>query len=187
LSELYLRSQEIRTDIKDSSKHYRRKTVKYLFRSWPDLRDAIPAKVTPDDCQEWASEYAEQFSDRLVNNTIDSLRAIFDIAVSRGMVVRNPASTVTKVSVGHKKLELPSSEDFKKLVHEIRNRKENGYRHNNADLVEFLAYSGMRISEARAVTWKEVEAARIYVKPGKNSQSRYRIRAFHPTKSTNHP
>jgi integrase len=173
LSELYLRSQEIRSDIKDSTKDYRCKTVAYLFRSWPDLRGVIPAKVTPDDCQEWASEYADKFSDRLVNNTIDSLRGIFDIAVSRGMVARNPASTVTKVSVGQKKLELPSSEGFQKLVHEIRSRKENGYRHNHADIVEFLAYSGMRISEAIAVTWNDVGADRIYVKPGKNSQSRY--------------
>jgi integrase len=172
LSELYLRSQEIRTDIKESTKDYRKKTVTYLFRSWPELQTAIPAKITPEDCQEWACEYAKKFSDRLVNNTIDSLRGIFDVAVSRGMIARNPASGVTKVQVGQKRLELPSSEDFKTLIHEIRTRKENGYRHNNADLVEFLAYSGMRISEAIAVTWKDIEMDRIYIKPGKNSQSR---------------
>lgn len=173
LSELYLRSQEIRTDLKPSALAYRRKTVAYLFRSWPDLRTATPAKVTSDECQEWASEYAEKFSDRLVNNTIDSLRRIFEVAVSRGMITRNPASTVAKVRVGQKKLELPASEDFKKLVHEIRNRKENGYRHNNADVVEFLAYGGMRISEAITVRWNDVGADRIYVGPGKNGQSRY--------------
>ena len=173
LSELYLHAQEIRTDIKDTTLAYRRKTVLYLFRSWPELKHAIPAKITPEACQEWASEYAEQFSDRLVNNTIDSLRGIFDIAVARGMIARNPASTVTKVKVGEKKLQLPSSADFKKLVDEIRGRKVNGYRHNNGDVVEFLAYSGLRISEAIAVTWDDIQADQIYVKPGKNSQSRH--------------
>ena len=173
LAELYLRSQEIRTDIKPASKDYRRKTVKYLLRSWQELKTAIPAKVKPEDCQGWAAEYAQAFSDRLVNNTIDSLRGIFDIAVNRVMITRNPACRVTKVTVGQKKLELPSAEKFRELVAEVRNRKENGFRHNNGDFIEFLAYSGMRISEAIAVTWNDIGADRIYVRPGKNSTSRY--------------
>jgi len=79
-----------------------------------------------------------------------------DVAVESGMIARNPANGIERIRVGAKRLLLPSQEEFKKLVETIRSNKKNGYRHHNADVVEFLAYSGLRISEARAVTWSDV-------------------------------
>jgi integrase len=173
LSELYLRSQEIRTDIKPGTLSYRRKTVAYLLRSWPELKGLTPTKIDKEDCQEWFADYSDEFSSSLSNNTLDSLKGILDIAVERGMIARNPADGIERIRVGAKRLLLPSQEEFKKLVETIRNRKENGYRHHNADVVEFLAYSGLRISEARAITWADVLKDQIYVRPGKNDQSRH--------------
>jgi integrase len=42
-------------------------------------------------------------------------------------------------------------------------------------MVEFLAYSGARATEAAGVRWQDVdfERGRIYIAPGKTSQSRY--------------
>jgi integrase len=101
------------------------------------------------------------------------LRSIFELALERGLISRSPADAVDRIKVPQKKLELPSSEQFRQIVAEIR---ESGMPacHGCADLVEFLAYSGCRLNEATAVRWKdvEIEVGRIYIAPGKNSQSR---------------
>jgi integrase len=43
------------------------------------------------------------------------------------------------------------------------------------DFVEFLCYSGCRVSEAAGVRWQDVDydRGRIYIAPGKNSADRF--------------
>jgi integrase len=78
------------------------------------------------------------------------------------------------VLVPQRKLELPSRAQFYDLVATIRDAG-SGYSAGNGDLVEFLAYSGLRATEASLVRWQDVDFPRdrIYVAPGKNGQSRY--------------
>jgi hypothetical protein len=119
LSAIYLRGVDLDTNLKPSTKEYRHKTIKYLFRSWQDLENRIPAKVSEGECKEWAHRYHAAFSETLFNNTVDSLRHIFELAIGRGLIARNPALAVNKVQVPQKKLELPSSEQFKQIVERI--------------------------------------------------------------------
>jgi integrase len=174
LAEVYLHGVDLDTDLKPASKEYRHKTVKYLLRSWPDLEERIPAKVTESECKAWAARYHERFSETLYNNTVDSLRHIFDLAINRGLIARNPALAVSKVRVPQKKLELPTSDQFREIVDHIR-AAGSAFSQGCGDLVEFLAYSGCRINEAVNVHWSDVdyERNRIYIAPGKNSQSRF--------------
>ena len=174
LSAIYLHSVDLNTKLKPATKEYRHKTIKYLLRSWPDLADRIPAKVTEAECRHWASQYHEEFSETLYNNTVDSLRHIMQMAIDRGLIARNPAQTIAKVRVPAKKLELPSSEQFRKIVEHIRASKQPTNQ-GSADLVEFLAYSGARINEAVRVRWPDVDYARgrIWIAPGKNSIARH--------------
>jgi integrase len=174
LAAIYLRGVDLDTGLKPASREYRHKTVKYLFKSWPELPGRMPAKISEGECKEWAARYHRALSETLYNNTVDSLRHIFELAVGRGLIARNPALAVAKVRVPQKKLELPSSEQFKTIVKHIR---ESGAATSQGcgDLVEFLAYSGCRISEASGVRWGDVDGAKgtIYIAPGKNSTSRH--------------
>jgi len=56
-------------------------------------------------------------------------------------------------------LQLPEPEQFDRLVEKIENGGSRFSRHC-ADLVRFLAFSGCRISEARGVTWADVNMER---------------------------
>jgi integrase len=174
LSAIYLHEVELDTDLKPASKDYRRKTVQYLLRSWPELDERIPAKITEAECRRWAAQYHQSFSETLYNNTVDSLRHIFEVAIGRGLIARNPALAISKVRVPAKKLELPSSEQFKQIVEHIRSSPW-ATSQGSADLVEFLAYSGCRISEATKVRLADIdyERARVWIAPGKNSTPRY--------------
>jgi integrase len=175
LAALYLVGVDQDTSLKPATKEYRHKTVKYLLREWSGLAERIPGKVTESDCKAWAAQYHRDFSQTLYNNTVDSLRHILALALERGLMARNPALAVSKVKVEQKKLELPSSEQFKAVIEYIR-ASGSATSQGCGDLVEFLAYSGCRINEAALVRWADIDYAqgRIYIAaPGKNDLARY--------------
>lgn len=174
LAAIYLQEVELNGGIKASTKEYRGKTIRYLFKSWHGLAEKTPAQVTEKDCLHWAAEYREKFSETLYNNTVDSLRGVFEGAIEHGLISRNPAAGIQKVKVPQKKLELPSSEQFRQIVQLIRTAG-SATSDGCGDLVEFLAYSGARATEAAGVRWQDVdvENGRLYIAPGKTDQARH--------------
>lgn len=174
LAALYLEGVRLDQSIKASTKEYRGKTIKYLFNSWPGLKNKMPSRVTETECRHWAADYRGKMSETLFNNTIDSLRHVFNLAVKRGLIGRNPAAVLEKVKVPQKKLELPNGQQFKRIVELIRNAG-SATSEGCGDLVEFLAYSGLRATEAIGIRWTDVDfdQGSIYVAPGKTGQARY--------------
>ena len=174
LATIYLQGVALNGGIKKVTKDYRVKMVRYLFRSWPELPSRTPGRLTETECLEWAARYQAKYSAILFNNTLDTLRHIFEVAIGRGLIARNPAARIEKARILQKKLELPSREGFHAIVAEIRNAG-SGYSAGNGDLVEFLAYSGLRATEAANIRWQDLDfdRGRIYVAPGKNGQSRF--------------
>jgi hypothetical protein len=92
LSTIYLQGVSLNGGIKKVTKDYRVKMVRSLFRSWPELPFCAPGRVTETECLEWAAEYQAKYSAILFNNTLDTLRHIFEVAITRGLLVRNPAA-----------------------------------------------------------------------------------------------
>jgi hypothetical protein len=74
------------------------------------------------------------------NNTVGSLRAIFDLALKRGLITANPAASVIKVKVPPTELDLPSVPQFHAIVKAVR-ESGSATRQGNGDMVEFLCYS----------------------------------------------
>jgi hypothetical protein len=69
---------------------------------------------------------------------------MFAMAVDSGARFGNPAANLSRVRIRAKRLELPSREQFLRFVEEIRTV---GARQSKdcANLVRFLAYSGLRM------------------------------------------
>ena len=65
-------------------------------------------------------KYQQQYAPTVVNNSIGTLRAIFDEAISTGARFNYPAGELSRLKVRAKRLELPSREEFLKFVEEIR-------------------------------------------------------------------
>ena len=87
------------------------------------------------------------------------MRAIFDEAIGTGARFNNPAAGLSRVKIRQKRLELPSREEFLKFVDadpHCRRKTVEGLRKP----CRFLAYSGLRIGEAKYVTWADVNFAR---------------------------
>ena len=178
-AEVYLRKVRASVSLKPRSKDYREMTMEFVARSWPELMETDVRKVTERDCENWLMRYQRQYAPTVVNNSIGTLRAVFDEAISTGARFNNPAAELSRVKVRAKRLELPSREEFLKFVEEIRTA---GARQSKdcANLVKFLAYSGVRIGEARFVTWADANLGRreLHVRGDpetatKNGETRY--------------
>ncbi|HSH38573.1 MAG TPA: site-specific integrase [Chthoniobacterales bacterium] len=177
--EVYLRKVRMNVSLKPRSKDYREMMIDFIRRSWPALMETDVRKVTERDCENWLMRYQQQYAPTVVNNSIGTLRAVFDEAISTGARFNNPAADLSRVKVRAKRLELPSREEFLKFVEEIRTA---GARQSKdcANLVKFLAYSGVRIGEARFVTWADANLGRreLHVRGDpetatKNGETRY--------------
>jgi site-specific recombinase XerD len=89
------------------------------------------------------------------------MRNVFTYALKHGLILSSPATTIKRPKVSNAKVVIPSREQFIKLVAQIRQSdgRTDSQRKSKAgaDLVEFLAFSGARIGEARASAWEDVK------------------------------
>lgn len=150
------------TTIKPRSKEYRRLCLKKIQASWPRLWDLPLDEITSQACKEWAAELSKDIASHYFNNTIATLRQVLQVGIKAykekgGGGLENSAAELKRVRVKQKELQLPEPSHFKGLVENLR-KGSGAWGQRVADLVEFLAYSGMRIrSEAIWVTWEDVD------------------------------
>jgi integrase len=135
------------------SKIYRLRCVECLLKTWPGVDKLKVESIEEADCREWAARYAAHYSPTVFNNTVNTLRRILALA-GLGHDA-NPAMKLERLGMPHKKLELPTSEQFDQLVVLIETSGAAQAK-DCADLVRFLAFTGCRISEAKQAIWADV-------------------------------
>ena len=144
-------------DYKPTTKLYRRETLTTVFKTWPELGQMNAAEVSQADCEGWRDRFLQKGgSAPRFNGALVALRGLFRQAMTMGLRKDNPAQLLKARRVRPKKLNLPTKEEFAKLIENIRAGGCKWSRHA-ADLVEFLAYSGCRIGEAAHVMWRDID------------------------------
>lgn len=144
------------TKLKPLTKAYYGQRIHTLKKSWPGLLVKDVRKVTEADCQAWAHRFAQGRSATAYNHTVGILRNVFAVAIKEGARYDNPAESVEWLKEKRKELELPEPAQFERFVETIRT-SGGGFARPCGDLVEFLAYGGFRINEARHVTWADCD------------------------------
>jgi site-specific recombinase XerD len=151
--------QKLQNDpnIKPKTKEYYEFRVKALLESWPDLKNKDISKISRSECESWSIENAKDSSSSSHNHTVSILRHVFLIAIEAVARYDNPALAAKRVKEHTKKqIKLPELDQFEKLVEEIKN-SGSGFSKPAANLVQFLAYGGFRISEAKNITWTDCD------------------------------
>jgi integrase len=136
---------------------HREERISVILKSWVNLEKSDVRKITKQDCLVWAAGYkscAENF-----NKTVQTLRAILDIPVESGVRYDNPAGFIKTMKVRMKSLQLPSRIQFQALFESVRAVNKR-FSHDAADLIEFLAYGGFRISETKYILWSDCDFQR---------------------------
>ena len=153
----YEAQTELDHSLAANTKRYRRYCLRILRESWPEL-DSLPLRrITEEHCREWASRVCPTLNPQYFNNTLGTFRAVFDLGGLTGS--DNPARKVKRIGVPTHGLVLPEPDQFRAILKQI---KTAGARQSKdcADFVRFLAFSGCRLSEARSVTWADVDLKR---------------------------
>ena len=135
------------------SKTYRLRCVECLLKTWPGVDKLKVDSIGEAECKAWAARYAEHYSPTVFNNTLNTLRRILALA-GLGHDA-NPAMKLKRLGARHKKLELPTSEQFERLVTLIETSGAAQAR-DCGDFVRFLSFTGCRVAEARQATWADV-------------------------------
>ncbi len=159
--EFYRARLDTDASMKVRSKHYREICINKLKATWPDLWNLRLDEISEEACRTWASTLNRGVAAQYFNNIVGTLRLILDVGIEEhvkqgGGLLASPARHLQRARITAKDLHLPESSQFRSLVQLIRESSSWGPR--AADLVEFLAYSGLRLyTEAKQVTWADID------------------------------
>jgi integrase len=117
----------------------------------------IPMRsITSADVESWKVRRGASISARTFNKELETLNHLIRYARDvKSMLLDNPAEKVKNRKASAATIEIPSKEQFRKLVSELRNEPQ-AVRSGAAAFAEFLAYSGLRLGEGREVRWSDV-------------------------------
>ncbi len=158
--------QDVANDasLKERSKHYRNICIRKIELTWPELWEKGINEITAEECKKWAAKLRVEIASQYFNNTLDTLRLILNAAIenhekSGGARISNSAADVARAKIKPKHLKLPEPDQFREMVAFVR--KQNSWGKASAELIEFLAYSGLRLyTEAQWVTWEDIDRKR---------------------------
>ncbi len=111
--------------------------------------------ITRVDCEAWAEKRSPGVSASTYNQERDTLRTILDYAQREGLILDNPAKVIIRRKNDKTVIVIPSREQFDTLVKTLRVLDPRSGP--AAELVELLAYSGMRKGEANAFCLADVD------------------------------
>lgn len=141
-----------RPDLKASSAGRRETALKALA---PYFSGRLVRAIGPREIETWKIKRGPAIAPRTWNIEVETLKQIFVYAKETlRIILDNPVEELKRKKEGKAGIVIPSKEQFRALVGELR----NGHRSTGeaADLVEFLAYSGCRVAEARGVRWRDI-------------------------------
>lgn len=163
--------------LKPASLDRRVRTIRMLSRY---LKGKTIGKISRLDVERWAVDRAAKKAARTFNMELETLRLVFDYAVSHGIILDNPAMHVDRRKQSRPKLLIPTREQFRDILATIRKCRTMTESCTEseaaANLVEFLGYSGCRLAEVvgdkkfgkEPLLWRDVNfALKMFTVTGK--------------------
>jgi len=114
-------------------------------------------RIGKEQVEEWSEERGEM-SERTYNIEHETIKALFDYAIEHRLKAKpNPIEGVSRRKEGKAVVIPPTRQEFQTLLDAMATEPK---AKEAVFLVQFLAYSGMRINEARHVQWRDVNFER---------------------------
>jgi len=131
--------------------------LRSIIKTWQslygtDLKREKILETTEDMLIGWHGFFAKQHSADYANKARSVWIQLYDIALTRSTCVRNAGKLLPKIPVTQKTLVLPSRDELRLLLDNIRNQRCNAHAKDIIDFIEGIVYTGLRLSEAKALT-----------------------------------
>ncbi|MFV0535208.1 MAG: tyrosine-type recombinase/integrase [Cumulibacter sp.] len=127
------------------------RAVDLAARTFP-LKKAPLKSITPADIETWIkSMHDDGLAGSTIRTRVANIRPIFAAAVRDGHLTDNPCSGVRLPRITRRatRVTLPSEDDVRRLVQDAPQPYSL--------LFALAAYAGLRLGEARALTWADVD------------------------------
>ena len=145
--------ESIEGGVKSST--YRRRVV-CINQLMPFFKTIPMRSVTSADIEKWKLRRGATIAARTFNKELETVNHVIRYAGDvKGILLDNPAEKVRNRKTATATVAIPSKEQFRGLLGELRNEPQ-AVRSGAAAFTEFLAYSGLRLGEGREVRWRDV-------------------------------
>ncbi len=145
-----------RHTLKESSARRRAGCIKSVAPAFFGLQIR---NITASHCVAWSTARAKEAAAATFTKELETMRGAFRYAAALGLIIRDPSANIKRPKVRNKPPAVPTREQFQSIVGSIR-AESQGKGKDGADLVELLAYSGMRLHEALSLRWRDVNFTR---------------------------
>lgn len=157
--------------IKTSTRHYYQQVAASLLKT-ADSMPACPAdltlpKLSVAQLRTWFDRHAETASRTRYNGAVALMRRTFKRAVEARELARNPALELKRLVPRSPKPTIPTAADFARIVESIGSQGKR-FSKATAATVVFLGSTGLRISEAQALRWRDIDEKALVVRTAKN-------------------
>ena len=161
--------------IKKNTRHYYRQIATSLAKVSATLPvDPLGisiAKVTLAELRALMDKYAINAAATRYTGCLALLRRTYTRAMESGHVGGNLPLALKRIRPKKLKMDLPTASSFAAVVADI-NGQNKSHSKATAMAVEFLAYTGLRISEAQSLRWRDIKTDRLVVRTAKNDDMR---------------
>jgi integrase len=161
--------------IKETTRHYYQQiavsVAKASKRLPVDPMGISIARVTLAELRALMDKYATTAAPTRYNGALALLRRTYARAVESGHVGANLPMALKRLRPKKRKHDLPTAADFAKIVEDILGQRKSHFK-ATAMAVEVLAYTGLRISEAQSLRWKDIRKDHMIVRTAKNDDLR---------------
>jgi integrase len=145
--------ESIQSTVKPST--YRRRTG-CISKLLPFFKTVPVRSIGMNHIEKWKIERGAVIRPRTFNKELETLNILMRYARDvKGILLDNPAEKIRKRKEPKPTVEIPTKEQFRQIVAELRGEPK-AVRSGAADFAEFLAYSGLRLGEAREVCWHDI-------------------------------
>ena len=144
--------ENLKTHLKPSSLRRREVSSRQLVSYF---KGQVVRNISRRDCDRWAGKRAKAIAASTYNNERETLRSILGLAKRDGLFIENPADHLPRRRMERRQLLIPTRDQFRLLIATIRTLDARAQA--AANLVELLACSGMRLGEATAMVWGDVD------------------------------
>ncbi|MEI6674051.1 MAG: site-specific integrase [Verrucomicrobiota bacterium] len=128
-------------------------------------------RVTLAELRALMDAYAAATSPTRYNGCLALIRRTYERAIEAGHVASNLPISLKRIRPKPLKMALPTAESFAKVVADILSQRKS-HSKATAAAVEFLAYTGLRISEAQSIQWQDIKDDHLIVRTAKNEEMR---------------
>ena len=160
---LWRDEQSERVRIKERTKKDVAAYVRVLCRaSWAKRQ---MEKVKLDELNRWWRNQCRDYEAATVNGRLRVMRSAWKLAMERGAVSVNLPEKLERMPVKKKLLEVPTNEQLREIVKSVRGQRKRASEEVGT-MIEFLAYSGLRPGEIKALKRKDLKRDVIAVRGG---------------------